>query len=133
MAKREGESGEFHIGTASVSEIRSWSLNQAPSSKEARAMGDTNVTIKYGPVAITGELTLYSDNSDTDGQEAISPNGTAAAATIYPTGQVEGDEEISLGNVAWADVTESAEVDGWVEKTVSFSAESITEGTYTTS
>lgn len=133
MAKREGESGEFHIGTASVAEIRSWSLNQSPSSKEARAMGDTTVTIRYGPVSITGELTLYSDNTDTDGQEAISANGTASAATIYPTGQNEGDEEISLGNVAWADITESAEVDGWVEKTVSFSAESITEGTYTTS
>ena len=133
MAKREGESGAFHIGTNSAAELRSWTLNRSPSSKEARAMGDTNVTIKYGPVSITGDLTFYSDNTDTNGQEAMTPNGSASAATIYPTGQNEGDEEISLGNVHWADVTESAEVDGWVEKTVSFSAESITEGTYTTS
>lgn len=133
MAKREGESGEFHIGTNAVAELRSWTLNRSPSSKEARSMGDTNVTIAYGPVSITGDLTLYYDHTDTSGQQAISPNGTASEATIYPTGQVEGDESITLGNVHWADVNATSDVDGWVEKTVSFSAESITEGTYTTS
>ncbi len=96
-------------------------------------MTDAQKTIAYGPATISGELTLYSDVTDTNGQGSISANGTAAAATLYPTGVNEADEEISFGNVHWGEVRHSAEVEGWVEKTVSFSAESITEGTYTTS
>ena len=132
MAKREGEDGDFQIGTDSVAELRQWSYNVSPSSKEAIAMGDTYKTIAYGPATISGELTLYSDVTDTTGQGAISANGTASAATIYPTGKNEGDEEISFGNVHWGEISHSAEVEGWIEKTVNFSAESITEGTYST-
>lgn len=133
MAKREGESGAFHIGTAAVAELRAWSLQESPSSKEAIAMGDTRKTIAYGPTAITGELQLFYDETDTNGQQAISANGTAASCTLYPNGQVEGEEQLAFGNVHWGDISRSAEAEGWIEKTVSFSAESMTEGTYTTS
>lgn len=133
MAKREGESGVFQIGTYSVSELRQWSFRYTVPSKSARAMGDTNATIAYGIPEITGQLNVYYDNTDTNGQQAIDANGTAAACTLYPNGKVEGEESVAFGNVHWGDIEATSEVDGWIEKTISFSAESITEGTYTTS
>lgn len=132
MAKREGESGRIEIGTNPIAELRSWSFSEDPSSKEAISMGDTRKTIAYGPASITGELSLYYDNTDTNGQQAIDANGTAAAVTLYPAGKTEGAESIAFGNVHWGAISRTADVEGWIEKTVQFSAESITEATYTT-
>lgn len=133
MAKIECKDGALHIGTNVVAEPETIEYNEEVASKDAFAMGDTRPERKYRPGLIVGSVTFFWDPTDTNGQVAISANGTASAVTVYPTGQNEGDTEISFGNVAWGNDGKTGEAEGWWKRTVEFSAESLTEGTYTTS
>lgn len=133
MAKIECQDGTVELGANAIAEVRSLTVNEEVTSKDAFAMGDTRPERRYRPGLITGSMGYYWDPTDTNGQVAISANGTASAMTVYPTGKVEGESEIAFGDVHFGTDTITGEAEGWWERTVEFSADSLTHGTYTTS
>ncbi len=133
MAKRESDDGVFKIGTATVAELRAYAISDPADQFDTSELGAARKSIEYAPGLLSCSLTLYWDETDTNGQATMIAGDTAASCTIYPTGVVEGEQEITFGNVKWGSVEERGQVEGWLEKSVQFSADSKTDGTYTTS
>ena len=132
MAKLECEDGVVELGTATVAEVRSISWSEETTSKEAFSMGDTRPVRRYRPGLIAGSMGYYWDPTDTNGQVAIAANGTASSFIVYPNGKVVGQPKITFGTIHWGSDSKTGEAEGWWEREVEFSAEAITEGTYTT-
>lgn len=132
MSKIECEDGLIELGTNSVAEPRSVSWTEEVSSRDRFAMGDTRPSRRFRPGLITGQMAYFWDPDDTDGQVAISANGTASTLKVYPTGKNEGDPLITFGTVHFGNDAKSGEAEGDWERTVDFSADAITESTYST-
>ena len=121
MANHTGSEGVVKVGSSNtVAEVREWSLTESADTIEDTSMGDSARTRKAGLTSASGSLTCYWDETDTNGQGAMTV-GSEVTLNLYPEGATSGDTYASLSAI----ITEagvSASFDGMVEATFAFEA-----------
>jgi len=90
MANHTGSSGEVKVGTNSVAEVRSFTLNTTAELLEDTALTDTSKTYQVGKKGATASVECFWDETDTNGQIALA-EGQSVTLNLYPEGTGSGD------------------------------------------
>ena len=90
MANHTGSSGEVKVGTNSVAEVRSFTLNTTAELLEDTALTDTSKTYQVGKKGATASVECFWDETDTNGQIALA-EGQSVTLNLYPEGSGSGD------------------------------------------
>jgi len=117
MATHKGSEGVIKVGANSVAEIRSYSIEESADTLEDTSMGDTARTYKSSLTSFSGSLDVYWDETDTNGQGALSI-GSEVTIAFYPEGDTSGDTYYT-GTAIVTGVSRSAAYDGLVEASIS--------------
>jgi len=118
MANHTGSEGVVKIGTNTLAEVRSWTLTNTADTIEDTTMGDSWRTYKSVLSAFTGSVVCYWDETDTNGQNALT-SGSTVTLNLYPEGNQTGDKYYS-GSAIVTSIERTASFDGMVEATFSF-------------
>lgn len=130
MANHKGSEASVYVGNNKVAEVKDWSLSQSADTIDVTIMGDTSRQFVPSLKTSEGSMTCFWDETDVDGQEALDVGGTATL-NIYPEGKVTGDSYYTMSII----VTEqeiSAQYDGMVERSISFTVDGDVSGTTVT-
>jgi predicted secreted protein len=117
MATHTGSEGLIKVGTDTVGELRSFSLETTADTIESSNMGTTARTYKAGLTAWSGTASLFWDETDV-GQLAL-VLGTEITIKVYPEGATTGDKYYTGSAIVTAKSV-SASFDGLVESSISF-------------
>jgi predicted secreted protein len=117
MATHTGSEGLIKVGTDTVGELRSFSLETTGDTIETSNMGTTARTYKAGLTAWSGTASLFWDETDA-GQTALAL-GTEIVIKVYPEGATAGDKYYTGSAIVTAKSV-SASFDGLVESSISF-------------
>ena len=117
MATHTGSEGTIKVGTDTVGELRSFSLETTGDTIETSNMGTTARTYKAGLTAWSGTASLFWDETDA-GQTALAL-GTEIVIKVYPEGATAGDKYYTGSAIVTAKSV-SASFDGLVESSISF-------------
>jgi len=117
MATHTGSEGLIKVGTDTVGELRSFSLETTADTIESSNMGTTARTYKAGLTAWSGTASLFWDELDA-GQNALAL-GTEIVIKVYPEGATAGDKYYTGSAIVTAKSV-SASFDGLVESSISF-------------
>ena len=117
MATHTGSEGLIKVGTDTVGELRSFSLETTADTIESSNMGTTARTYKAGLTAWSGTASLFWDETDV-GQLAL-VLGTEIVIKVYPEGATAGDKYYTGSAIVTAKSV-SASFDGLVESSISF-------------
>jgi len=112
-----GSEGTIKVGTDTVGELRSYSLETTADTIESSNMGTTARTYKAGLTAWSGTASLFWDELDA-GQNALAL-GTEIVIKVYPEGATAGDKYYTGSAIVTAKSV-SASFDGLVESSISF-------------
>jgi len=118
MANHKGSEGVAKIGANTIAEVRDFSISESMATIDDTSMGDSATTKQAGLTSASGSMTCYWDETDTNGQEAMTI-GASVTLNLYP----EGSANASTYATCTALITEvgvSASFDGMVERTFSF-------------
>ena len=128
MANHKGSEGVAKVGTATIAEVKDWSISESGETIDDTTLGDTARTKKAGLTSASGSMTAFWDETDTNGQGAMSANAEVTL-NLYPEGATTGDTYATLSAI----ITEkgvSTSLDGMVETSISFEANgAVTWGT----
>ena len=116
MATHKGSEGTLKVGTDSLAEIRSYSLEESADTLEDTSMGDSARSYKPSLTSFSGSLDVFWDETDT-AQNALTI-GSEVTLNVYPEGADSGDTYYT-GTAIVTGVTRSASFDGLVEASVS--------------
>ena len=116
MATHKGSEGVIKVGTDSVLEIRSYSIEESADTLEDTSMGDSARTYKPSLTSFSGSLDVFWDETDT-GQNALSI-GSEVTLNVYPEGDTAGDTYYS-GSAIVTGVSRTGSFDGLVEASIS--------------
>ena len=116
MATHKGSEGIIKVGTDSVLEIRSYSIEESADTLEDTSMGDSARTYKPSLTSFSGSLDVFWDETDT-GQNALSI-GSEVTLNVYPEGDTAGDTYYS-GSAIVTGVSRTGSFDGLVEASIS--------------
>ncbi len=94
MTTATGNSGTLDFGGSAITELKSWSLEEAAEQLDDTAMGDTNRTSLSGLPNASGTIEVHYDEADTV-QESMNP-ATAGVLILYPKGNVSTEPRITL-------------------------------------
>ncbi|MDC3382355.1 hypothetical protein OAV94_01010 [Candidatus Pelagibacter sp.] len=117
MATHKGSEGLIKVGTSSVSEIRSYSIEESAETLEDTSMGDAARTYKPSLTSFSGSLDVFWDETDTSGQGALSI-GSEVTLVVYPEGDATGDTYYT-GSAIVTGVSRTGAFDGLVEASIS--------------
>ena len=120
MANHTGNGGVVKVGSNTVAEIREFSLSETAETIDDSTMGSFARTKKSGMTSASGSMTAFWDETDTNGQVALSV-GAAVTLNLYFEGDSSGATYATLSAI----ITEagvSSTFDGMVEATFSFEA-----------
>lgn len=117
MATHKGSEGVIKVGSNSVAEIRSYSIEESADTLEDTSMGDSARTYKTSLTSFSGSLDVFWDETDTSGQGALSI-GSEVTLNVYPEGDTSGDTYYT-GTAIVTGVSRSASFDGLVEASIS--------------
>ncbi len=127
MATHTGSEGTIKIGTDTVGELRSFSLESTAETIEDTSMGDTNRSYKVGLKTFTGTASVFFDETDT-AQNAVDA-GAEITLNVFPEGASSGDTYYS-GSAIVTGRTINSSFDGMVEMEISFQGNgALTEAT----
>ena len=116
MATHSGSEGTVKIGSATLGEIRSYSIESTGETIEDSTMGDVARTYKAGLTTFTASFEVYFDEQD-GAQQAVEA-GSSITFSIYPEGETAGDTYYTgSGIVTGRSIT--ASFDGMVEMSLS--------------
>jgi len=90
MATHHGRNGTVKVGSNTVAEIKSFSLDMTSDTVEDTAMGDSMKSYKVGQGDASGSITCHFDETDTSGQGAMTA-GAEVSLTLAPEGADTGD------------------------------------------
>ena len=90
MATHTGSSGLVKVGTNTVAEVRSFTLDTTAELLEDTTLTDTAKTFQVGKKGATASIECFWDETDTNGQIAIA-EGSSVALNLYPEGADSGD------------------------------------------
>ena len=90
MANHTGTSGLVKVGTDTIAEVRSFTLNTTSELLEDTTLTDTSKTYQVGKKGATVSVECFWDETDTSGQIAIA-EGNSVVLNLYPEGADSGD------------------------------------------
>jgi hypothetical protein len=90
MATHTGSSGVVKVGTNTVAEVRSFTLDTTAELLEDTTLTDTSKSFQVGKKGATASVECFWDETDTNGQIAIA-EGSSVALNLYPEGATSGD------------------------------------------
>ena len=117
MATHTGSSGVVKVGTNTVAEVRSFTLDTTAELLEDTTLTDTSKSFQVGKKGATASVECFWDETDTNGQIAIA-EGSQVALNLYPEGADSGDYYYSGTWLITANST-STPTDGIIEATFS--------------
>jgi len=91
MANHAGSEGTVKIGANTIAEVTKWAFSETGDQKEDTEIGDTARTYKAGRTDATGSIECHWDETDTNGQEAMTINAEVTL-NLYPEGADSGDK-----------------------------------------
>ena len=117
MATHTGSSGVVKVGTNTVAEVRSFTLDTTAELLEDTTLTDTAKSFQVGKKGATASIECFWDETDTNGQIAIA-EGSQVTLALYPEGADSGDYYFSG---TWLITANSASTptDGMIEATFS--------------
>ena len=116
MATHTGSEGTILIGSDTLAEIRSYTLESTGEVIEDTSMGDSARTYKAGLTTFTGSLEVFFDEGDT--AQGNLDAGSSVTLEIYPEGSDAGDTYYT-GTALVTGRTVTASFDGMVEMSIS--------------
>ncbi len=90
MATHTGSSGIVKVGTNTVAEVRSFTLDTTAELLEDTTLSDTSKTFQVGKKGATASVECFWDETDTNGQIALA-EGSSVTLNLYPEGADSGD------------------------------------------
>ena len=117
MATHTGSEGTIKIGSDTLGELRSFSLESTAETIEDTSMGDTSRTYKVGLKTFTGTASVFFDETDTAQNALVA--GAEITLNVYPEGASSGDTYYS-GSAIVTGRTINSSFDGMVEAEISF-------------
>lgn len=117
MATHTGSEGTIKIGSDTLGELRSFSLESTAETIEDTSMGDSARTYKVGLTAFTGTASVFFDETDT--AQGTVDAGTEITLNVYPEGDTSGDTYYT-GSAIVTGRTINSSFDGMVEMELSF-------------
>ena len=117
MATHTGVSGLVKVGTATVAEVRSFTLDTTAELLEDTALTDTSKTFQVGKKGATASIECFWDETDANGQIAIA-EGSQVTLALYPEGADAADYYYSGTWLITANSV-STPTDGMIEATFS--------------
>ena len=117
MATHTGSSGLIKVGTNTIAEVRSFTLDTTAELLEDTALTDTSKTFQVGKKGATASIECFWDETDSNGQIAIA-EGSQVTLALYPEGATSGDYYFSGTWLITAKST-STPTDGMIEATFS--------------
>ena len=117
MATHTGSSGVVKVGTNTVAEVRSFTLDTTAELLEDTTLTDTSKSFQVGKKGATASVECFWDETDTNGQIAIA-EGSSVALNLYPEGATSGDYYFSGTYLITANSV-SIPTDGIIEATFS--------------
>ena len=117
MAIHKGSEGLVKVGTNTVAEVRSYSIDESADTIESSSMGDTAKSFESSLTSFSGSVECFWDETDT-AQVAMSI-GSTITLNLYPEGADSGDTYYS-GSAIITGKTVSGSHDGLVEASISF-------------
>lgn len=118
MATYLGKDGVVKVGTNTIAEVRSFSVNQTAATAESTVMGDEWTNHKITQKSWAGQISCFWDDTDTQGQGTLLV-GAEVTLKLYPEGATTGDAELS-GTVLINSIETQLAHDGLVEATFGF-------------
>ena len=118
MAITKGSSGLIKVGSNTVSEVKSYSIDETADTIESTSMGDSAKTFESSLTSFSGSVECHWDETDTAGQVAMRI-GSTITLNLYPEGDTSGDTYYS-GSAVITGKTVSGSHDGLVEASISF-------------
>lgn len=94
MTTQTGNLGTLDFGGSTITELKSWSLEEAAEQIDDTAMGDTNRTSKSGLPNANGSIEVHYDEADSV-QESMDA-GASGVLILYPKGNSSGNPRITL-------------------------------------
>lgn len=116
MATHKGSEGIVKVGTNTVAEVRSYSIDESADVLEDTSMGDSAKTYLASLTSFSGSLDVFWDETDTSGQGALTV-GSSVTLNVYPEGDSTGDTYYS-GTALVTGVSRSGSFDGMVEASI---------------
>jgi len=118
MATTAGKEGLVKVGSNTVAEVRTWTINTNADVIEDTAMGDTARTYLPGLTSADASIDVYwDDDDDTNGQAALAP-GSSVTLVLYPEGAGSGDLYYT-GTAIVTSKSITGSFDGMVEASIS--------------
>jgi hypothetical protein len=117
MAVHKGSEGLIKVGSNTVAEVKSFSLEESSDTVESTSMGDSYRSFEASLLSYSGSVDCFWDETDTSGQVALSP-GSSVTLVWYPEGAGSGDTYYT-GTVIVTGKTITGSFDGMVEASIS--------------
>jgi len=92
MANIRGNDGVVKVGGNVVAEVLDFSVDETANTIDDTTLGDTSSTHKSGLNSWTGSINCYLDDTDTNGQVALTI-GASTSLSLNPEGTTTGDLE----------------------------------------
>tara|TARA_B100000767_G_scaffold177734_1_gene166115 strand:- start:251 stop:640 length:390 start_codon:yes stop_codon:yes gene_type:complete len=117
MATTKGSEGLVKVGSATIAEVKSYSLEESADTIETTKMGDAARTYLPSLTTFSGSVDCFWDETDTAGQIALAV-GASVTLVFYPEGATSGDTYYS-GTALVTGKTITGSFDGMVEASIS--------------
>lgn len=130
MANHHGTEGTVKVGSNAVAELRSWEISEQGRPTDSSALDDAWDTHSAVTKSWTGRATAFWDETDTNGQGALTVNASATM-NFYPEGATSGDVYYA-GTATVTEIIRRADRDSMVEVEFGFTGNgALTEETLT--
>ena len=116
MATHTGSEGTVKVGTTTIAEIRSFSVEETADTAEDTSMGDSYRTYKTTLKSWSGSVDVFWDETDTTGQGALAV-GSQVTMKFYPEGATTGDIYLT-GSAIVTSLSINSSFDGLVESSI---------------
>ena len=113
----KGSEGLIKVGSATLAEVKSYSLEESADTIETTKMGDAARTYLPSLTSFSGSVDCFWDETDTAGQVALAV-GASVTLVFYPEGEASGDTYYS-GTALVTGKTITGSFDGMVEASIS--------------
>ncbi|MCP3896274.1 phage tail tube protein [Moraxella sp.] len=118
MANHKGSEGVVKVGTATIAELKSYSIEESAETIETTALSDAAKTFTAGTTSWSGSCDCYWDETDTTGQGALTA-GAEVTMNFYPEG-ASTDDKYYTGTAIVDSLTVEAGQDDMVAASFSF-------------
>ena len=117
MANHKGSEGLVKIGSNTLAELKSYSIDHTTNTIEDTTLSDTSKTFQAGTSEFSGSADCFLDETDT-AQVSLTA-GAQVTLYVYPEG-TDGGDTVYSGTAIVTGINRSASIDGMVDISFSF-------------